>query len=76
MLPFLKPKSQSVGMIVQKRTPDGSIDNAVDESGDPAMEACAEDIMRAIANKDAKALAFAIKSAFECMDSAEEPSEE
>jgi hypothetical protein len=68
-LPFLKPKAQT-GLIIQTRKPDGNAEPMESEdSGDHAMEACAEDMLRAISNKDAKALASAIRSALECSSS-------
>jgi hypothetical protein len=69
MLPFLKPKSVA-GLIISHRKPDGS--NQADHmEGDEnaALEACAEDLIRAIHAKDAKAAAEALKSAFEIADS-------
>ncbi len=75
MLPFLKSKNVA-GVIISQRKPDGGMEEM--GPGDPApdagMEACAEDIMRAIASKDAKAFAVALRAAFEMMES--EPHEE
>lgn len=73
-LPFLKPKRQESGLIMAVRTPDGSIEKTGQEGEDHALEACAEDALRAIHSKDIKAYAAAIRAAFEILDS--EPHEE
>ncbi len=76
MLPFLKPKTVA-GAIMSVRKPDGGMEDMAgpeDSAPDAGMEACAEDIMRAIASKDAKAFAVALRAAFEMMES--EPHEE
>lgn len=65
MLPFLKPKPQ-VGVIV-KQVKNGSVEEKPEQNH--ALEACAEDILRAIGSKDAKALASALHAAFEIADS-------
>ena len=70
LLPFLKNKRKETGVIVQERSPD-SPEAPSDESG---LEAAASDIMAAISAGDAKALAGAIKAAFEICDS--QPHEE
>lgn len=78
MLPFQKPKTVA-GLIIQKRKPDGQKDpspqNEQDESSNDGMHAVAEDILRAIASKDAQHLALALKSAWDIMDSSEGPSQ-
>ncbi len=74
-LPFLKPKAVA-GVIVSKRKPDGIQSPVEEQDGDDAaaLESCAEDMIRAINAKDSKALASAIRSAFECLES--EPHDE
>jgi hypothetical protein len=77
VLPFLKNKQSSQADIIMKtRMPDGSqsLDEPKDDEdqGDMAMEAAAQDILRAIESKDATHLALALKSAFQIMDSAED----
>lgn len=70
-LPFLKPKASSVaGIIISHRKPDDE-SQAAPEPGDDtaALEACAEDLLRALASKDAKMVADALKSAYEICDS-------
>ena len=70
ILPFLKPKKVA-GLIIAKRKPDGSkqemYEGGEENSG---LEACAEDLMRALNSKDAKAVAEALKAAFEICDAA------
>lgn len=69
MLPFLKHKPVA-GLIIKSRTPDEPMGDEPHEAGDEnhALEACAEDLIRAIHAKDAKAVAEALKSALECAD--------
>lgn len=57
MLPFLNPK-KSAAVIIAKRQESGAI-KTEGEANEPSPEAvaCAERILAAIANKDAKALA-------------------
>jgi hypothetical protein len=77
MLPFLKPK-RVAGLIISQRKPDGS-NEAQHEEGDEMneMEVCAEEILRAISSKDAKALASALQAAMDISASQpEQPSEE
>ncbi len=68
MLPFQKPKAQT-GVIMSVRKPDGGTDEQGMDTDDHAMEAVAEDILRAISTKDSKSLAMAIRAAFEIADS-------
>lgn len=78
MLPFLKPKKVA-GIIISHRKPDSDEPKPLDqEEGDEnhAMEACAEDILRAISSKDAKHLALALQAAFDCMESGEDNEED
>lgn len=73
-MPFLKPKSVA-GVIVSHRKPDGGKMEQPNESDqDHAMEAAAEDIIRAISSKDSQHLAHALRSAFEILQS--EPDKE
>lgn len=66
MLPFLRPKS-AAGVIIQKRKPDGS--QEVEDAPGSAIEACAEDLIRAVHAKDSKAVAAALCAAFEVFES-------
>ena len=71
-LPFLKKdKEASVSMPadVQRREPDSEEDSDYD-----SLESCAEDLTRAIASKDLKGVASALRAAFQILDS--EPHEE
>lgn len=67
MLPFLNARKQA-GVIIAKRVGDKTED--VHEEGEhpPGLMAAAEDALSAIAMKDAKAFASAIKAAVECCD--------
>lgn len=72
MLPFLKPKMMT-GLIVSKRKPDGQgveVSHSEDNA-DSALEAAAEDILRAITDKDGKHLCLALRAAFQILDSEE-----
>lgn len=75
MLPFLRKKPVA-GLIISKRNPDnpaGEESNSV-ENEDADLEACAQDLISAVHNKDAAAAARAIRYAFECLES--KPNEE
>lgn len=69
MLPFLQPKKiTSIMMAVKK--PDGSIEQkGPEDEPDHALMSAAEDLISAVHMKDAKAVAEAIKAAFELCDS-------
>lgn len=68
MLPFLKPKKMgSVVGVVTKA--DGEVKSTGEEGEDVGMVAAAEDILSAIALKDAPALALALRSAYELCES-------
>jgi len=68
MLPFLQPKKLA-SVIIAKRKPEGSIEpmHAEDEH-DPALVAAAEDLIRAVHEKNAEAVAAALQNAFEIVD--------
>lgn len=68
MLPFLKPKQGSVGVIIEKQRPTDQPDEEREELN-PGLIACAHDMIAALHSKDSKALALAIKAAFEICDS-------
>jgi hypothetical protein len=75
MLPFLKPK-QVAGVILSKRKSDGQTEvegTAGDE--DQALMSCAGDLIRAVHAKDEQAVCSALRSAFQVLESEEEPSE-
>lgn len=72
MLPFLKNKNdRSVGgLIVKTRAPDSDVsDEPKEESGDSAIEACANDLINAFHSRDVKAAAAAMKAAHAILDS-------
>lgn len=68
-LPFLPNKKKQSGIIVHERQPDQKDDE--DHSG---IDACAQDILRAIEQKDPKHLGEALRAAFAIMES--EPHDE
>ena len=69
MLPFLKPKRQA-GIMISERKPDGGFAEQNEQAAeDQGLEACADDIIRAINSKDSRELAAAIRAAFEILDS-------
>ena len=75
-LPFLRKKHEA-GVIVKYRNPDeASADQPVspEEQDDAALETCADEILKAVASNDKRALAAAIRSAFTVLES--EPHEE
>ena len=62
------------GLMVQKRKPDGDAEPAQDQ-GDSALQAAAEDIIRAIESKDGAHLAMALRACYDILES-EETTEE
>lgn len=60
--PFLREKQQT-GVSVQYRKPDSG------ESDSSGLDACGQDLLRAIENKDFKAIGEALKAAFAICDS-------
>jgi hypothetical protein len=74
LLPFLKKKQPaSAGVIVQTRAPDEKPEQDQDDSS-AAIESCASELIRAVHSRDAKAMAAALKDAFDILES--EPHEE
>ena len=71
MLPFLQPKHVA-SVIIAKRTPDGG-QEPISEEGEhaPELMQCAEDLIKAVHAKDAKAVAAAMQGAFDHMESQE-----
>lgn len=67
MLPFLKDKKVA-GLIISKRTPDGS-NEIQDQDAEAGLQACSDEIIRAIESKDGQALASALRSAFQILES-------
>lgn len=79
MLPMFEPKKMASVISSKRGKPDLDVAVEVEIPGseiDPGLQEAAEDIMRAIESKSVIDLAKAIKSAIECVDSAEEPSME
>lgn len=74
-LPFLKPKHVA-GIIIQKRAADGQTppEEMPEDHEDQALEAAAEDLIRAVHAKDGKSVAAAFRAAFDILES--EPHEE
>ena len=68
LLPFLKKSKDgsgnASGVMVVEREPDGD-----KVSQNPALEACAEELLDAIKSNDIKKVASALQSAFEICDS-------
>lgn len=62
MLPFLKPEKMR-GMVVAQVGPKGEMKEEPQEP-DYAMEAVAEDLIRAVHAKDARAVVMALEAAF------------
>lgn len=75
MLPFLAPKKVA-GVIIAKAKPAGGLEPKHEEGEhDPALMSAAEDLLRAVAMKDAEAVCDAMKSMFDILDS-DEPKED
>lgn len=72
MLPFLKPKANSVGLIIKQRKPDDKPEQSSNEdqpdSSNMALEAIAEDLIQAVHAKDPKRVTQALKDAFEMLE--------
>ncbi len=70
MLPWLKPKAASVGLIVTHRKPDapGEGHNDQDESGSEILEQSAKDLIQAVHSQDHKAVAQAFKDMFQILE--------
>lgn len=76
LLPFLQKKSIA-GLIISKRTPDGSPQEQHSEGNeDQGLDACSEDLIRALHSKDAKGVTAALKAVFDLMESKEDASDE
>lgn len=69
MLPFLKKRYATEGMVVTQRTPDDYT-----EEQDTALETASKDMLDAFNSSDYKKLASAFKNAFQICES--EPHEE
>lgn len=68
MLPFMKPKAQA-GIMTTYRKPDSDESAQAPETEQyDETHGIAEDILRAVSTKDAKALAEALKDMFEVLD--------
>lgn len=67
MLPFMQPK-KITSVLVGKKNPDSSLELEASEEMDAGIMSAAEDLIRAVHSKDAKAVAGALQSAFEMMD--------
>lgn len=67
MLPFLKPKTVA-GLIISHRKADGGTETEHQEGNEhAALEACAEDLIRAMHAKDAKGVAAAWRAGADVM---------
>lgn len=73
MLPFLKPKNVASVIIAQRHPGKAPEEQTEDDQYDP-MEAAAADLIRAVHEGNEKAVASALKAAFEICDS--QPHEE
>lgn len=68
MLPFLRPEKMS-SVIIARRTKDGIKDEHEEGEHESGLMSAAEDLIKAVHSKDIKAVASALKSAFEISDS-------
>jgi hypothetical protein len=72
MLPFLKKKEAPVaGIVIKTRTPDEKPAEEMSEVDDQmmAVESCAQELIRAVHARDAKAVAMALIDAFDILES-------
>lgn len=69
-LPFLNPNKMA-NMIMMRKKADGAVESNEEGEHTPGLMNAAEDLLRAIASKDAKSLAGAIQSAVENCEGAE-----
>jgi hypothetical protein len=68
MLPFLKPKKMS-SMIIAKVSPKGeTMPQGAEDEENMGLVVAAEDLLAAIASKDANAVAEALRAAFQMCD--------
>lgn len=70
--PFMKARLQT-GLMVQKRKPDGV--EPSEDQGDSALQAAAEDMIRAFEAKDGTHLALALRAAYDILCSEERAEE-
>lgn len=63
-------------MIVQHRAPDEKAPFEENDESNSALEACAQDILRAIDQRDAKHLALALQAAYEVCESYDDDSQD
>ncbi len=70
----MKKNIKQPGLIVQERKPDS--DKSSEDMGNSAMEAAAQDILRAIDQKDHKHLALALQAAYDICEAGERPSDD
>lgn len=74
MLPFLKPEKMA-SVIVARRKKDGSVlPEHAEGQHPPELMSAAEDLIRAVQEKSASAVASALKNAFDVLE-AREPEE-
>lgn len=70
LLPFLKNKEKSIsGLIIKTRNPDEPKQEEPQDESVLAIEACADDLIKAVHAKDVKAAAQAMKDAFDILES-------
>ena len=67
MLPFLKAQRKSDGIATVYRSPD---EGKEPDHADEGLIAAAADLLKAVESKDSRAIAAALKAAFEICDSA------
>lgn len=76
MLPFLKPDKMA-SVVMAARKPDGSLEPKGEEGEmDHGKLSAAEDLIRAIHAKDAKAVAEAMQASYDMCESKEDGSDE
>lgn len=79
MLPFIKKNKEAsvAGIIMKTRSPDEKPEADKDEASDPsaAINACADELIRAVHARDTKAVSAALKDAFDILESMDDEDE-
>jgi hypothetical protein len=70
MLPFLQPKKMSSTIMAKVKPAGDLVTESVESEMDPGLMSVAEDILSAIAGKDATRLAQSLQAAFQMFDMA------
>lgn len=73
MLPFLKPKQMGAVIRVHQKEDGSSESMGPADEHDPGLVAAAEQLIKAVHNKDTDSVVDAFKSAYDILESQEKP---